>query len=93
MKELKWDEVTIGGIIPEPGSFSVNKTGDWRTLMPDIDKEKCNDCGLCWLFCPDAAIVMGEDNRYEINMYYCKGCGICVKACTRKCITLVEEEE
>lgn len=92
-KELNVEEITVGGIITEPGNFKVNRTGDWRTSRPVVDKEKCNDCGICWLYCPDGAITVEEGKKFAIDYYYCKGCGICAKTCPRKCISMVEEEE
>ncbi|MFH1510714.1 MAG: 4Fe-4S binding protein [Candidatus Woesearchaeota archaeon] len=76
-------------IITEPGSSVKNKTGGWRTMKPVRDKEKCKMCGICWQFCPDAAI--GED--FEPNLDYCKGCGICAEECPFKAITMVKEEK
>ncbi|EEG76342.1 FAD-dependent oxidoreductase [Dethiobacter alkaliphilus] len=41
---------------------------------------QCNGCSVCWLFCPDMAVLEGEaDCRLELE--YCKGCGICVREC------------
>lgn len=91
-KAMNWEEITLGGIIYEPGNFKINRTGDWRTLRPEVDREKCNACGICWLYCPDGAIK-AEDGKFEIDYYYCKGCGLCAKMCPRKCISMVEEEE
>jgi len=46
---------------------------------------------MCWLLCPDAAIVQNEDGTYEANLFYCKGCGICAQVCPRNAITMIEE--
>ena len=90
--ELTWEDMEVGNIITEAGNLSINRTGDWKTERPILDKGKCNKCGLCWLFCPDAAIKpVGE--YYEPDLYYCKGCGICAKVCPKDAITMTEEEE
>ena len=39
----------------------------------------CNDCGTCFVFCPDVAIRW-EDGPV-IDLEFCKGCGICVTEC------------
>ena len=91
--ELTWKDMEVGNIVTEPGSASFRKTGDWRSERPILDKEKCNKCGLCWLYCPEPALKLLKDGYYEIDLFYCKGCGICAKVCNREAITMIEEEE
>ena len=91
--ELTWKDMEVGNIVTEPGSASFRKTGDWRSERPILDKEKCNKCGLCWLYCPEPAFKLLKDGYYEIDLFYCKGCGICAKVCNREAITMIEEEE
>jgi pyruvate ferredoxin oxidoreductase delta subunit len=91
--ELTWKDMEVGNVITEAGNASLHRTGDWRTERPVMDKEKCNKCGLCWLYCPDGAMKLLEDEYYEPDLFYCKGCGICAKACRREAITMIEEEE
>lgn len=93
MKKLpSWKEVEIAGILTSPGNSIEYKTGEWRTHRPIIDLSKCDKCGACWIFCPDAAISL-TIKGYEINLDYCKGCGICARECWRQAITMVQEEE
>ena len=91
--DFTWKDMKVGNIVTEAGSAALRRTGDWRSQMPIIDKEKCNKCGLCWLYCPDAAIKLLEDGYYGADLFYCKGCGICAKVCAREAITMIEEEE
>jgi len=91
--DFTWKDMEVGNIVTEVGSAALRRTGDWRSQMPIMDKEKCNKCGLCWLYCPDAAIKLLEDGYYEADLFYCKGCGICAKVCAREAITMIEEEE
>ena len=91
--DYKWMDMEVGNVITEAGNASLRRTGDWRTERPVMDKEKCNKCGLCWLYCPDGAMKLLEDGYYEPDLYHCKGCGICAKACPREAITMIEEEE
>lgn len=76
---------------PEPGAMGL--TGDWRIFRPVVDKEKCTGCQICWMYCPDAAITMDEDNKPVINLEYCKGCMICETNCPVKAISRVRETE
>lgn len=67
-------------------------TGSWRTQRPVLDKEKCNYCGLCALYCPPQCMLNLEDH-FVPNLDFCKGCGICAKECPRGAITMVPEGE
>ncbi len=64
-----------------------------RTHIPVITHEKCNNCALCQLLCPDLAITRNEEtDRMEVDYGYCKGCGICAEFCPRKAIEMAFEE-
>ena len=89
--ELTWKDMTLGSIVSEPGSASQYETGGWRSQRPIIENSKCNKCGLCYIFCPDAAIDMETAGYPTVNLFYCKGCGICAKECPRTAITMIEE--
>ena len=68
-----------------PTVGAAGKTGTWRVFRPVVDKEKCNACGLCATYCPDAVI----NDDLEID----KGCGICANECPKKAIEMVREEK
>ena len=72
------------------GSFIENKTGDWRTFMPVVDREKCIGCKLCWFYCPEGCISM-QDEKADVDYDYCKGCGICANECPVKAIEMKRE--
>ena len=93
MAEVTWKDIEIGNIVTEAGSASTYCTGDWRSDRPILDREKCNKCGLCWLYCPEGAIDPADDGYFEVNLYYCKGCGICAVECPKDAIKMIEEEE
>jgi len=79
--------------LSKPGRGSYGKTGDWRTFKPVIDREKCNKCMMCWLYCPEGVIDQGKEGYPKIDFTYCKGCGICAQECPSKCIEMVREEK
>jgi 2-oxoacid:acceptor oxidoreductase delta subunit (pyruvate/2-ketoisovalerate family) len=68
-----------------------NETGEWRSQRPVLDPEKCNRCGLCWMYCPDNAIRT-EGSAYQISYKYCKGCGICAEECPKGAILIIKEK-
>jgi pyruvate ferredoxin oxidoreductase delta subunit len=90
MEQYKWHELNVGCVVDEPGSASEYKTGGWRTNKPVWDESKCIKCGVCWMFCPDAAIYQKEDGFFTVNLDYCKGCGICMRECWPIAIKMVE---
>lgn len=91
-KQKGWKELELGCVVIEPGSASIEKTGDWRSERPVRDTTKCIKCGACYIYCPEACIHEDEEGFFEADLYYCKGCGICAHECPRKVITMVEEE-
>ena len=94
MDKLKMEEMVPGFVITEPGSTVRVKTADWRTFKPVIHYEKCTDCAICWVFCPEPAIEVRTDvekGKYVINYDYCKGCGVCAHECPTNAIEMVRE--
>ena len=87
-----WKSLPIAAVVPEPGSSLKYKTGDWRAFRPIVEKEKCVNCLICWIYCPDSSI-MRREKWVEINYDYCKGCGICARECPTKAITMTEEKK
>jgi len=80
-----------GGVIDKPGSTVEHKTAGWRSKKPVLNVEKCTGCLLCWIFCPEPAILRRPDGKVEFDYDYCKGCGICAAECPLKIITMVDE--
>ena len=87
----KWHEILPGCVVTSPGNASEYRTGDWKSQHPEFVYEKCNKCGLCYIFCPEGCIEQKDDGYFQANMYYCKGCGICAKECPKDVITMIEE--
>ncbi len=86
-----WDHTKVGCVLLEEGKAEPFEPGQKPTLVPVWDKNMCVRCGLCYLFCPDAAIKRGEDGYFEANLNYCKGCSICHKECWFGAISMMEE--
>jgi pyruvate ferredoxin oxidoreductase gamma subunit len=91
-----------GGVIVEPGN-TVRKdlTAFRQGFLPQFLREKCIDCTLCDLACPDMAFVwsMGTDGRGRpalvldgIDYQYCKGCLKCIEACPTDALVQVREQ-
>ena len=86
-------------IFPREGAWSDGRerllcldTGSWRVTRPVLDREKCNYCSLCALYCPPQCLKdMGD--YYAPDLDYCKGCGICARECPRGAIIMVPEGE
>lgn len=90
-----WREMPAGAVITEAGNAVRYQTGDWRSLRPEWSQEKCIQCLLCWVFCPDGAIIVRDGKIAEFDFEHCKGCGICAQECPPKvkAIKMVPEEE
>ncbi len=90
-----WRQLPIGGIVERPGSALDFETGDWRSERPVWHEDKCIQCLLCWVFCPDSAILVKDEKVEGIDLRYCKGCGICANECPPKAraIEIVSEAE
>jgi len=87
----RWQELEIGCIVTDPGSTRYYKTGDWASMVPVTDPERCARCGLCWVFCPDMARIRDQrTGAFDVNEFYCKGCGICARECPTNAITMQE---
>ncbi len=92
-KKESWRQLPIGGLILKPGTSEDYETGDWRSICPVWDKEKCIHCLSCWMYCPEAAIKVKEGKITGIDMKHCKGCGICAKVCPAKVQAITMKKE
>ena len=87
----------IGGVLPLPGNTAHNHLHTSRTgWMPVLDKDKCIDCGMCDMVCPDLCLVWSTHTNDEgkpmvkldgIDYQYCKGCMRCVETCSTLAMT------
>ncbi len=86
-----WREIPEGGLILEAGNAIQYKTGSWRSQRPIRDEEKCTSCLICWIYCPDSALLVENGKIKGIDLEHCKGCGICAKECPVDAIEMVKE--
>ena len=47
----------------------------------NIDKEKCNGCGVCIPNCPEGAIQIIDGKARLISDIFCDGLGACIGHC------------
>ncbi|MBI4650669.1 4Fe-4S binding protein [Candidatus Desantisbacteria bacterium] len=79
-----WKDIPIGGLILEAGNASKYLTGGWKVQSPVHDKAKCINCLVCWIYCPDSAILVKDGKIAGFDLDHCKGCGICAEECPPK---------
>lgn len=90
-EQSSWQEMTSAGNIEGGGTSEQFHTGDWRSVRPVIDMDKCKQCLFCVPVCPDNAIPVLDIKRGEFLYDYCKGCGICADVCPFGAIRMEKE--
>lgn len=90
--ETPWREVTLGAYMPDAGNAEDFKTGDWRSMRPVWNEEKCKHCLMCWVVCPDNSICVKDGKITGFDFDHCKGCGVCTKQCKFNALELIPEE-
>ena len=85
--------VSDGGIekVTNTGNSYARHTGNWRTFRPTIDYARCTNCMICYAYCPESAMSVGEDGRVKIDYDNCKGCMICMTECPLRAVTQSRE--
>ena len=81
------------GPVGAGGTMARLYTGSWRTYIPLTDLEKCTHCMICWIMCPDSAIVVKDGKKLGTNYQYCKGCGVCAVECPVDAIQMKLESD
>ena len=87
----------IGGVLPTPGNTAHNDLQTSRAgWIPVLDRDKCIDCGMCDMVCPDLCLVWSTHTNEDgtpyvqldgIDYQYCKGCMRCVETCSTLAMT------
>lgn len=100
---LGYETQPIGGIITNPGNSILKDLSPSRQgFLPAFEAEKCINCSLCDVVCPDLCFVWEEkeDKKGRPQMFlqgidyqYCKGCMKCVAVCPTEALTSIRETD
>ncbi|MBI4312234.1 MAG: 2-oxoacid:acceptor oxidoreductase family protein [Chloroflexi bacterium] len=96
-------DAPTGGVVVNPGNsvlkdLSVSRNG----FLPAFHREKCVDCAVCDLVCPDFCFAWAKERKADgseairlkgIDYKFCKGCMKCIDACPTLALTREREEE
>ena len=79
---MTYDDLLLGTpSILAAGNADRRATGSWRVERPEIDRERCTRCGLCFVPYPDGSIALDDEGYPVIDYDHCKGCMICWQQC------------
>jgi Pyruvate/2-oxoacid:ferredoxin oxidoreductase delta subunit len=59
----------------------------------EIERDKCNGCGLCTTACAEGALALDAENKAVlVRELYCDGMGACLDVCPTDALKIVERE-
>ena len=59
-----------------------------EVLTLELNKEKCNNCGMCIKVCPHEVFRLVDKEVQLVRRDYCMECGACKKNCAQDAILL-----
>lgn len=103
-QSMEWGYRTApqGGINPHFGNSVINDLSPSRQgYIPLFIQERCINCGLCDVTCPDMVfqfqkgIYKGKEMMVNkgLDYYHCKGCLRCVTICPSNALVSAKEED
>jgi 2-oxoacid:acceptor oxidoreductase delta subunit (pyruvate/2-ketoisovalerate family) len=91
--EVPFYELPMGIIIPEAGNAVEYDTGSWGTFKPMFHEDRCIQCYICWVVCPDSSVIIKDGNVVGFDYFHCKGCGLCAAECPPKANAITMEKK
>jgi pyruvate ferredoxin oxidoreductase delta subunit len=91
--QVPFKDLPIGIIIPEAGSAQEYDTGSWTAFYAKFWADRCIQCYICWIVCPDSSIIVKDGLVAGVDLVHCKGCGLCASECPPKANALTMERK
>ncbi len=79
------DYLLIGEKIENAKAYTYAK-------FPELDKNKCQKCGICAKACKENAIFQAKDKYPVFDLDLCNGCGLCAIKCPYGAISLKKKK-
>jgi len=73
----------LGAALKNMGMGCASRAGkldQHSTVHPRVNAKQCRNCGVCFAFCPEDAIIQAE-GHVTIDPGKCVGCGECLVVC------------